>query len=188
MAIYTLLFKDYKDAGGLLPASFTQLNELFDNVGLDFAGAFDARFAFREIGAETLSQFENMLDAKARLIYPQIKSDLDAQSKAVDGRKRTETTTQDLTNTAVKGGIKSVTRNLAHAPITTPLNDADVVDGASQSTDFDDDVNTSTGTIIREYDESSIDDSIRYAELQERFKYVFQDALRAFDGCFLGVW
>lgn len=193
MAKYTLLFKDFEDAGGELPASFALLEGLFPT---SFIAVFNARNAYKEIGAETIAEFENRLDAKALEIYPRIKALVDAQTAGVKGRNRKETTIQELTQTLDgtfdKGQITRISRNLAHAPITEPLNNTDVVDGMSQDETSGQDLNhsesTNAGTITREYEENNVDTSLAWADFVDRFKGIFEECLKAFDVCFLGVW
>lgn len=196
MAKYTILYKEYKDAGGKLPASFTQLVELWGNEGFDFGGAFEARNLLREIGQETLDAFYDRLDAKARQIYPRVKMSLEALTTAAKGRTRKETTTQNLTgqtdSTFDKGQVKQ-TRNHYQHPLTVgALNGSETTDGDEVTTtsgaDTQNTTTTNGGTITREYEENTIDTALAYADLVDRYRNIFEDTLRAFDGCFLGVW
>lgn len=187
MAKYTLLFKEYMDVGEL-PTSIDKIEMLLPG----FKDAFIARNLYKEIGAETLELFKNRLDAVALRIYPKLKAQIDVRDAGINGRNRKDTETRNLATygTFDKGEINTVNRNLAHAPINTPLNNEDVTDGSSQNVNSGQDVThaTDTGTIVREYEEQNIDTSISWAEFNERFNNLFSETLRAFDCCFLGVW
>lgn len=207
MAKYTILFKDYMDVGSL-PASIDTIEDVLPG----FTQAFIARNKYKEIGAETIEAFENRLDAVALRIYPSIKARLDVKDAAVNGRNRSETTktTKEGRNSQTrqgqtdgtfdKGNIDTVQRNVAHAPITTVLNNEDVIDGSINTVSSGTDTthatnsertegsNTDTTTTTHEYTENNVDTSIAWAELNERFNGIFEETLRAFDCCFLGVW
>ena len=63
MAKYTMTLAEYLEAGGLLPASFSQIQ--------GFEDAFKGRYFDCEIGFETPNYFELKLKAKANLIMAQ---------------------------------------------------------------------------------------------------------------------
>ena len=62
MARYTMLFKDFIEAGGQYPACFAEIEGLQD--------AFFGRYCVSEIGFETPSIFQIRLEAKANELVP----------------------------------------------------------------------------------------------------------------------
>ena len=62
MARYTMLFKDFIEAGGQYPACFAEIEGLQD--------AFYGRYCVSEIGFETPSIFQIRLEAKANELVP----------------------------------------------------------------------------------------------------------------------
>lgn len=194
MSKFTILYKEYKDAGGELPASFANLANLFGE--LDFVGAFEARNLLKEIGQETMGAFYNRLDAKARALFPGVKEKLEIINAAPRGRNRTEKTTQELTghitSTLSKGEVNQATKRFENPMDVEALNNTERVGGEQTTTNSADDTQVSQtnngGTIVREYTEETVDTALTYAELVDRYGDLFNKTLRAFDSLFLGVW
>ena len=100
MAKYTMLFKDFIEAGGQYPACFADIEGLQD--------AFYGRYCVSEIGFETPSIFQIRLEAKANELVPFYKEKMTLASAQYVGMltpSKLETITHEYgqAHTATKG-------------------------------------------------------------------------------------